>query len=195
MEPGKYGKRNQPKRRITMKKMTIVMAFVLSIGTLLAQQGPPFRGPRPGNPPLDALKSYLQLNDKQVTDLTALLATFRDTVKPIHEQIMAKEKELRQEMGKASPDSSLVAQLMVDVKNLRGQIKSKRSELSPQLLALLSDTQKGLLSNLQQALSIAQAAHQAAALGLIEGPANAPFDGEGFGGGRRGMHAGPMNQP
>jgi Spy/CpxP family protein refolding chaperone len=131
------------------------------------------------------LKSYLQLSDKQVQDLTALLTSFRDTVKPIHEQIRTDQKQLKQEMDKASPDSSVVAQLLVKVKNLRNQIKAKRDGLQPQLLALLSDSQRSQLAALQQALTVEPAAHQAAALGLIEAPQD-HSQAAGLKGGRRG---------
>ena len=178
-----------------MKKATVFLSFLLGVGTLLAQQSPPTKGPRFRTPPLDALKSFLQLSDKQAGDITALQTSFRDAVKPIHEDIVAKQKQLRQEMDKASPDSSVVAQLMLDVKNLRNQIKTKRDELRPQLLAILSDAQKSALANLQQALSLQQPAHQAVALGLIEAPQNDSPDGSGFGGGWRGRHHGPIGQP
>ena len=187
-----------------MKKTTVILAFVLSIGTALAQQGPPPMGPGWGPPPgglgwgaphLDALKTFLQLSDKQVQDITGLQNSFRDAVKPIHEQIMTKQQELKQELDKASPDSAVVAQLMVDAKNLHNQIKTKRDEQRPQFLALLSEAQKSSLANLQQALSLQQAAHQAAALGLIDSPQGDHFGGPGFGGMRKGMHRGPIGQP
>ena len=174
-----------------MKKTTAILVFVLSTGTLLAQQGPPAMGPRSGTPRLDALKSFLQLSDQQVQNLTALLTSFRDAVKPIHEQIMTKQKELKQELDKASPDPSVVAQLMVDVKNLRNQIKTKRDELRPQLVAILSDSQKSALATLQQALSLQHAAHQAVESSLIEAPENNPSDAWGFGRGWGGMHPRP----
>jgi len=180
-----------------MKKTTILLAFALSIGTVLAQQGPPPGGPGWGPSRLDALKTYLQLSDPQVQSITALQTSFRDTVRPIHDQIRTKEQELKQEMAKASPDSTVVAQLMVDIKNLRNQIKTTRTGQQPQLLALLTDAQKSSLANLQQALSLQQAAHQAAALGLIEAPQGSNFGGPGFGrmGMRKGMHQGPISQP
>lgn len=178
-----------------MKKTTIILAFVLSVGTVLAEQGPPPGGPGWGAQSLDALKTFLQLSDKQVQDIKALRTSFRDSVKPIHDQIMTKQQDLKQELDKAAPDSAIVAQLMVDVKNLRNQIKTKRDEQKPQFLALLTDVQKSSLANLQQALSLQQAAHQAAALGLIDAPEGANFGGPGFGGMRKGMHRGPIGQP
>jgi Spy/CpxP family protein refolding chaperone len=182
-------------RRIKMKRIMVVLAFWLSIGTLLAQQGPPPMGPRGGMAQVDALKSFLQLTDAQVTDLKGLLTSFRDATKPIHEQIMTKQKSLKDELAKATPDSAVVAQLMVDMKSLRNQIKTKHDELRPQLLALLTDPQKTSLATLQQALTQQQAAHQAVALGLLEAPANAGGDGPGFGGGWGRRHPGPMEQP
>lgn len=180
-----------------MKKTTLLLAFVLSIGTVLGQQGPPSDGPGWGGAHLDALKTFLQLSDQQVQSITALQTSFRDAVRPIHQQIMSKNQELKQEMAKAAPDSAVVAQLMVDIKNLRNQIKTARDGQQPQLLALLNDAQKGSLANLQQALSLQQAAHQAAALGLIDAPKDAFPGGPGFGrmGMRKGMHRGPIDQP
>ncbi len=180
-----------------MKKTIVLLAFVLSVGTVLAQQGPPPGGHGWGAPNLDALKTFLQLSDQQVQSIKALQTSFRDTVKPIHQQIMTKEQELHQEMAKTSPDSAVVAQLMVDVKNLRSQIKTTRAGQQPQLLALLNDGQKSSLASLQQALSLQQAAHQAAGLGLIDAPEGAFPGGPGFGrmGMRKGMHQGPIGQP
>jgi hypothetical protein len=172
-----------------MKLSTIVLAFGLSVGMLFAQDVPPPGGHPWGPPNFDALKSYLQLSDAQVTSLTALQTSFRDAAKPIHQQIMAKEKDLRTEMAKASPDSTLVAQLLVDIKNLRSQIKANRDALQPQALAILTDAQKSSLAALQQALSLQKTAHEAVALGLIAAPQNSE-GGLGFGFGRRGMRAG-----
>lgn len=180
-----------------MRKATVVLAFVLSIGTALAQQGPPPGGPGWGGAHLDALKTFLQLSDSQVQSITALQTSFRSTVKPIRDQIMTKEQELKQEMAKPAPDSAVVAQLMVDIKNLRNQIKSARAGQQPQLLAILNDAQKSSLASLQQALSLQQAAHQAAAVGFIDAPQGTNFGGPGFGrmGMRKGMHQGPIDQP
>jgi len=176
-------------------KSVAILSFVMSIGTLLAQASPLPSGSRWGTPNLDALKSFLLLSDQQVQDLTALQATFRDTVKPIYQQIMTDQKQLKQEMGKASPDSSVMAQLLADIKNLRSQIKSKRDGLQPQMLALLSDSQKGQLANLQQALSLQQAAHQATALGLVEAPQQNSSRADGSSRPWRGMHPRIMGQP
>lgn len=178
-----------------MKKPIIVIAFLLSTGALMAVQGPPPAGPGSRTPRLDALKSYLQLSDKQVQDITSLLSSFRSTVQPIHQQIMTKQQSLKQEMAKASPDSNVVAQLLVDIKNLKSQIKTQRDGLRPQMLALLSDVQKNSLSALEQALSLQQAAHQAAALDMIEGPQDNASSPEGFARGWRGMHAMRHGQP
>ncbi|MFN8007432.1 MAG: periplasmic heavy metal sensor [Terriglobia bacterium] len=178
-----------------MKRWTSLLVFTLSLGTLLAQDPSAPSGPPWGPPSFDALKTFLQLTDKQVQDLTALQTSFRDAVKPIHEQIRTKEKDLHTEMGKGSPDSALVAQLLVDIKGLRSQIKSKRDELRPQLLALLSDSQKNSLATLQQALTLQQTAHQAARLDLIDGPQTGSGPGPGFGGMRKGMLRHGFDQP
>ena len=178
-----------------MKKIVALLAFVLSVGTLLAQASPSSSGSRWGAPHLDALKSFLQLSDQQVQDLTALQGSFRDSVKPIHQQIMTDQKQLKQEMSKASPDSGVVTQLLTDIKILRNQIKTKRDGLQPQMLALLSDAQKSQLTNLQQTLSLQQAAHQATAFGLVEAPQQNSSGAMGLSKPWRGMHPRISGQP
>jgi len=63
------------------------------------------------------------------------------------------------------------------------------------MLALLSDVQKNSLSTLEQALSLQPAAHQAAALDMIEGPQDDAHGPGGFARGWRGMHAMRPGQP
>src|SRR3974377_2173924 len=99
-----------------MRKSFALLTFVLSVGTLLADQGSSPAAPGPKASRLDALKSYLQLSDQQVQDMTPLLTTFRTSVQPIHQQIMTDQTQLKQELVKSSPDSNVVAQLLVDVK-------------------------------------------------------------------------------
>ena len=178
-----------------MKPWITILAFTLSLGTLRAQDAPTPGGHPWGPPNFNELKSFLQLSDKQVSDLTTLQTSFRDAVKPIFQQIRSKEMDLKTEMGKGTPDSTLVAQLLVDIKGLKSQVQSKRDELRPQLLALLSEPQKSSLATLQQALTLQRTAHQAAGLDLIDGPKIDPGAGPGFGGMRKGMHRGAFMQP
>jgi Spy/CpxP family protein refolding chaperone len=169
-----------------MKIKTILLATVLSAGSLLAQPGPPhgdgMRGPGAN---LDALKSVLELTDQQVTDLKAAQKTFfTDQVKPIMEQIREKREALRTEMQKESPNSSVVGQLQVEVADLAKQIQAKREAQAAQTRASLTDAQKAKLTQLEEAAKLLPAVHEAQALGLVSPPEGGP----GFGfGARAGM--------
>jgi chromosome segregation ATPase len=178
-----------------MKAITSFLALVLTVGTVMAQQPQPAKGAPPAGARLEALKSYLQLSDRQVQDITAQLAAFRDSVKPIREEMMAKRKDLRAEMSKSSPDATVATKLKNDLKDLQSQVSSKRDELKPQLLAILNDSQKESLASLEQALKVRQAANQAAALGLIDAPQGNLGNMEGFGGPAAGRMPKGMGRP
>jgi chromosome segregation ATPase len=148
-----------------MKIVTPLLAVVLG-SALMAQQGMAAdRGPR-----LEALKSYLGLSDQQVETLTAVQRSFMEATRSIHEQIAAKQKELREEMAKSEPSASVAGQLMADAKALRSQIDAKRDEFRTQTRVVLNDQQRIALSALETALSLQQAARQAVAINLLEAP-------------------------
>ena len=162
-----------------MKIVTPLLAVVLS-SALLAQQGVAadrlHRGPR-----LEALKSYLSLSDQQVETLTTVQRSFMEATRSIHEQIAAKQKELREEMAKSEPSANIAGQLMADAKALRSQVDAKRDEFRTQTRAVLNDQQKTALSALETALSLQQAVRQAVAINLLEAPEGSELGPQGAG--------------
>jgi Spy/CpxP family protein refolding chaperone len=178
-----------------MKFKAILVAAVLSAGTLLAQTGPIKRGPR-GEANLDALKQFLELSDQQVEELKAARKDFfANEVRPTMEQIREKRLALREEMQRESPNAAIVGQLQVEIAELGNQIKEKQAGQAEQLRGMLTDTQRTKLAELEQAASLLPAMHQARALSLLEAPEGGPGAGMGPGmgpfGGRGGFGRGP----
>jgi Spy/CpxP family protein refolding chaperone len=163
-----------------------ILAILLA-ATAFAQQGPRARTPGSG-PNLQALKTYLNLTDAQVTALTAVQTSLRNALKPLAQDLAAKTKALRDENNKTTPDPNVVAQLKADIASLRGQIQAQRTSFQAQAQTLLTADQLAALTQLEQALKLLVVAREAAALDLISLP-------DGFGGGPGGFGAGLLRGP
>lgn len=159
-----------------------LFGLVLAAGLVVAQ-GPggfgrgPGRGPGTGdrlgtaleNATFDQLKAYLTLTDAQVTQLKSVIEARANAAKPVLEQIREKQKALNEEMKKDSPSAITVGQLMVDIKNLREQIRPSNGA-NADALAVLNDAQKAKLKDLEAAQALMPAVRQAELTGLIARP-------------------------
>lgn len=172
-----------------MKFKAMLLAGALSATTLLAQPGPGPRGPR-GQANLDALKEVLELTDQQIEDLKTARQSFaQDELHPIMLQIREKRQALRAEMQQSSPNASIVGQLQVEIAELGNQVKAKHAEQSEQLRAMLTDSQRIKLDELQAAAKLLPAIQQARRLMLFDPPEDGYGMGPGMGmgmGGRAG---------
>lgn len=159
------------------KWVPVVILAVVAALPAAAQGMGPGRGMGPGwaagaqTPPAPtALKDYLGLTDQQVQQLTDLRKQVAEENRSIAEQIRAKRQEIVELMKSANPDPLKVGQLYVDIKKLNDQRLAKLETLRTQALALLTAEQKQKLADLEKYMSLAQAARQAVALGLIAPP-------------------------
>lgn len=151
----------------------------------------------------DALKQYLSLTDAQVQQLKDLRRQQAESQRPTLEQIRDKRQQLAQAVRAASPDSALIGQLTVDIKNLSESLRSARTDLAAKAHNVLTPDQNTKLAALQEAQKLMPAAGQATALGLLVPPAGAAGAGMGQGPGmgmmgrpRAGrMMRGPNGQP
>jgi Spy/CpxP family protein refolding chaperone len=166
-----------------MKFAGLTLSALLFAGTIFAQRGPSARFPGAGGGAFQALKTYLNLSDAQVSNLTAVERAMRDALKPLAQELASKTKTLRDENQKTTPDPSVIAQLKQDIAGLRDQIQTQRAGFQKQLKSYLNPDQLASLAKLDEVLRLVPVAHAAAALDLIDSP-------EGFAGGRMGM-AGP----
>ena len=167
-------------------KSRLILAVAMVAGTLLAQGPGGPDGPRrmggPGGPrgPMaggtanaDALKAALGLADTQVQQLRDLRKQQAEAAKPTMVEIRTKRLALAEAMKSTTPDSTLVGQLMVDIRKLGDSLKSGRDEREAKALALLTPEQKTKLTALQEAQKLMPAVAQATALGLLEPPQGA----------------------
>lgn len=163
-----------------MRIAGLALSALLLVGAVFAQQGPPQGRPHAGGGALQELKTYLNLSDAQVSNLTAVETAMRDALKPLVQGLAEKTKALRDENQKTTPDPKVVAQLKQDIAGLRDQIQTQRASYQKQLLGFLNPDQITALNKLEQVLKLFPVARAAAALDLIDAP-------DGPGGGRMGM--------
>ncbi len=173
-----------------MRIATVLFAVLLVAGAAFAQQGPAAAAPHRGLVQTDLIKSFLNLSDQQVQDLTGIETSFRDAARPLMQQMREKGQTIRQTLQQ-DPQAD-ISQLQSDLASLRTQIKDLRAQYQAQAQKVLTEDQKTSLASLQKALELMPTAHQAMALNLLEQPEGFPG---GFGGGqpfaRRGRGAPP----
>lgn len=138
-------------RKLTM----IVLAAALVVpGALLAQgngggppDGPP--GAAPGQGPQgpsirDLLPppGYLQLTDEQKEAAKGIGADLRAAVEPIGEELRANREALRDAIGSDDPNATEIGQLVLDIRDLEGQIRDEVKAASDAFRDLLDANQQ-----------------------------------------------------
>ncbi len=158
-----------------MKLAGWTLTAVLFAGTALAQQAPVQGTATAARPGLQALQTYLNLTDDQVTNLKAVETSLRSTIKPLFQNLVTKRQALRAENQKTTPDPTVITQLNQDIANLLSEIEVQRDAYRKQALAVLTTDQLAQLDKLTQALLLVPVGRAAVALDLISAP-------QGFGG-------------
>lgn len=161
-----------------MRIATVLFAVLLVAGAAFAQQGPAAGAPHRGMGQTDLIKSYLNLSDQQVQDLTGIEASFREAARPLMQQMREKGRTMRQTLQQ-DPKAD-ISQLQSDMASLRTQIKDLHTQYQAQAQRVLTEDQKTSLATLQKALELMPSVHQAMGLNLLDRPEG--FPGE-FGGG------------
>ena len=172
------------------------VTLLLTAGLAVCYAQPPFArgaGPGPdGAPVVEAVQTYLELTDAQLSGFQAIRETARTAAQPILEQIRAKTMALREAVE--SGNATAAGQLQVEIQTLRDQIERIQASARDQAGALLTAAQKTKLATLVAAADLLGEVRGAGALGLIQGPEAGPGFGLGRGGpGRGGPGRGPRN--
>lgn len=139
---------------------------------------------------LAPLKEALGLSDAQVQQLIDLRKKAAEDNQAVAGQIRAKRQEIANLMKSANPDPAKIGQLHLDIQKLHQQRLARLEQLRTQTQTVLTAQQRTKLADLEKALSLAQAARQAAGLGLIAPPERPDAPGLGLRPGLRMMRPG-----
>lgn len=156
-----------------------------------AQIMPPPPGPVR---PAEAIKKILDLADTQVLQLAELRKSHFDKVRELTTQVRDLRRRIRELLQSPTPDAAqVVGALVIQLQGLQKQLQDAQKAYHDAALALLTETQKQKVAQIQEALKLAPQAGPLAAFGLIEGPG--PGQGRGMmqflGGPMPGMEAAP----
>ena len=121
-------------------------------------------------PDFSALKAHLALTDAQVTQLQDAQQQLRTVNRSGFEQLMQKEKTLRETLTAGSTDATAVGRLVLDIEALRKQIKAGQDSAVTIATAVLTAAQKAKLAELEAAEKLMPAVGEAHMLNLLAGP-------------------------
>ena len=174
-----------------MKRFALPVAFTVAVALA---QGPgrfrPMSSDGTRTPQTDKVTAHLGLSSSQVSQLQQIRQDEFTANQTLHQQIADKESALRTALESSSPTAADLGSLVLDIKNLRDQLKQNRAKYQTQAVALLTDGQKPKLQALQDAASLAPTIRQAETLNLITPSADGQAGPAGIG--PSGGPAGPM---
>ena len=132
--------------------------------------------------PIEALKTILELTDAQAQQFAELRQTHRQARETKVTQIRERTRQIRQLqqqkndlLNSANPDPGQIGSIVIQQRSLLAQVRQGRQELEEAssqeaATALLTETQKEKLAQIQQAVTLSPQAGPLAAFGLIERP-------------------------
>ena len=114
----------------------------------------PSRGPAQilSNPRL--LARYLRLTPEQVVQQRQLVQALRADLDPLREQRRALREDLRAALDGGSPDACAVGAIVVDLSELRGQIRAELEEFDDAFSAILTPPQLARYEALKEAVRL-----------------------------------------
>lgn len=148
-----------------------LLAALVAAPLALAQPPGPHGGPgfeRPGDGPgfgpghrghrgpkrlhdLRFLTRFLELTDEQIDQARSLFEGTRELTQPIREDLRATHRELRTLLDTDAPDANRVGSLVLEMHDLREQLRQSRELAFEDFRALLTPEQLDKLETLKEA--------------------------------------------
>lgn len=97
------------------------------------------------------LARFLELTDQQIEQARALHESAGSQTQPIREELRATRGELKELLDTESPDPTRVGQLVLEGRDLRGELRQAREALFEDFRAILTPEQLEKLETLKEA--------------------------------------------
>lgn len=97
------------------------------------------------------LARFLELTDEQVEQARALFEGTRELTRPVREDLRATAGELRELLAGEAPDPTPVGELVLEIQDLRSELREAREILFEDFRALLTAEQNEKLDTLLEA--------------------------------------------
>jgi len=127
---------------------------------------------------LNTLQRTLNLNTSQVTSIRQLAQQRRESLQSVREQARPKFEQLMTMLRQPNPDPAAVGRLVVELKGIHEQGRTKQADFEKQLSSILTPTQNQTVNNLRSQAPTFMALRSIGLLGAPEFP-HGMFMGEG----------------
>jgi len=130
-----------------MRHVSWLLALILLLssvaGIALAQApnellGPPLDSPVP---PMRIIARYFDFTPEQVEQIKGFIETRKAAVEPLVKQITEKEQALHNLLGAPGPDPVAVGNLVLAIRQLRGQVRDAQEQFDTDLEGILTPDQ------------------------------------------------------
>jgi Spy/CpxP family protein refolding chaperone len=119
---------------------------------------------------VDTLQSTLNLSPSQVTSIRQLARTRRESLSAIRDQAKPKFEQLMSLLEQTNPDPTAVGRIVVDLKAIHEQARTKQMDFEKQLSGILNPTQQQTVDNLRNQAKTFFALRRIGLLGTSEFP-------------------------
>lgn len=134
------------KNAMRLALVALSLSFLLIQFSTEAQLVPEHRGGFHGARLLEGLA----LSDAQRSEIDNLMASNRDNLRPLHEQLQQQRSALREAIENQPFDEALVRFQAQEIAKVQTELLVARAYLMNQLLSILTEEQKTKLSELRQ---------------------------------------------
>lgn len=117
---------------------------------------------------IETVAHVLELTPEQMEAWRGILQTTHDAIRPLGEQVRAKEQALRDLVAGTSPDPAAIGALVLEIKGLREQIRTLEEGSTAAFLALLTEAQTAKIAEIDAAARLCRAVPAFAELHLID---------------------------
>ena len=165
----------------------LAASALIFAGELKAQMGLPPGGPDANRFPQrspDAIKTVLDLTDRQFTELTDLRDAHTKKLQELSAQIRELDKERREAMA-AGNDPAKVGTIALQIQSLQQQMQDENKAYHDNALRVLDGGQREKVHQIEEALKLAPSAGALMQFGLLD-TSQLPGGGRGFMGGMGG---------
>lgn len=119
---------------------------------------------------LDTLQRTLNLSPSQVTSIRQLAQKRRDSLKSVREQSRPKFEQLMTMLKQPNPDPTAVGRIVVELKGIHEQARTKQTDFESQLSSILNPKQQETVNYLRNQAPTFMALRGIGLLGAPEFP-------------------------
>ncbi len=125
-------------------------------------------------PPVNELKTFLNLTDAQVTSIQQSNRSTMQVNRELAEKMRTNRQNMKALLDQGNPDAAAMGRLVIEGRTYAKQIEESRAKARETALTFLSPEQKTKLKTLEEAMQLREEIGAAQRLNLLSAPAGGP---------------------